>query len=94
MPIQKRSKQKNGLLAATGGHAKSGETSIQAIQTEVPWRGKRGHEMGRNWYVYVALQPIQRLEEVYISKHRQHQAWDAGAILLKLRRERKQENRN
>ena len=36
MPIQKRSKQKNGLLAATGGHAKSGETSIQAIQTEVP----------------------------------------------------------
>ena len=33
--IQKRSKQKNGLLAATGGHAKSGETSIQAIQTEV-----------------------------------------------------------
>lgn len=33
--IQKRSKQKNGLLAATGGHAKTGETSIQAIQTEV-----------------------------------------------------------
>ena len=33
--IQKRSKQKNGLLAATGGHAKAGETSIQAIQTEV-----------------------------------------------------------
>lgn len=33
--IQKRSKEKNGLLAATGGHAKAGETSIQAIQTEV-----------------------------------------------------------
>lgn len=33
--IQRRSKEKNGLLAATGGHAKTGETSIQAIQTEV-----------------------------------------------------------
>ncbi len=33
--IQKRSKAKNGLYATTGGHAKSGETSLQAIQSEV-----------------------------------------------------------
>lgn len=33
--IQKRSKAKNGLYATTGGHAKSGETSLQAICSEV-----------------------------------------------------------
>ena len=33
--IQKRSKQKGGRFAFTGGHAKTGENSIQAIITEV-----------------------------------------------------------
>ena len=33
--IQKRSKNKNGLYATTGGHPKSGETSLQGILTEV-----------------------------------------------------------
>ena len=33
--IQKRSKEKNGLYATTGGHPKSGESSIEGIITEV-----------------------------------------------------------
>ena len=33
--IQKRSLQKDGLWATTGGHPKSGETSIEGIITEV-----------------------------------------------------------
>lgn len=33
--IQKRSKQKDGKYASTGGHPKSGETSIQGIITEI-----------------------------------------------------------
>lgn len=33
--IQKRSERKNGKYAATGGHAKSGENSIQGIISEV-----------------------------------------------------------
>ena len=33
--IQKRSKIKNGKYASTGGHPKSGETSIQGIITEI-----------------------------------------------------------
>ena len=33
--IQKRSELKNGKYATTGGHAKSGETSLQGIITEV-----------------------------------------------------------
>ena len=33
--IQKRSKPKNGKYATTGGHPKSGESSIQGILTEV-----------------------------------------------------------
>ena len=33
--IQKRSEEKNGLYATTGGHPKSGENSIQGIITEV-----------------------------------------------------------
>ncbi len=33
--IQKRSKRKNGKYASTGGHPKSGETSLQGIVTEV-----------------------------------------------------------
>lgn len=33
--IQKRSKIKNGKYATTGGHPKSGESSIQGILTEV-----------------------------------------------------------
>lgn len=33
--IQKRSKRKNGKYATTGGHPKSGESSIQGIITEV-----------------------------------------------------------
>ncbi len=33
--IQKRSKIKNGKFATTGGHAKSGESSLQGIITEV-----------------------------------------------------------
>ena len=33
--IQKRSERKNGKYATTGGHPKSGESSIQGILTEV-----------------------------------------------------------
>ena len=33
--IQKRSKNKNGKYALTGGHPKSGETSIQGMCTEI-----------------------------------------------------------
>jgi 8-oxo-dGTP pyrophosphatase MutT (NUDIX family) len=33
--IQKRSEAKNGLYATTGGHPKSGESSIQGVITEV-----------------------------------------------------------
>ncbi len=33
--IQKRSPQKDGKYASTGGHAKTGETSMQAIITEI-----------------------------------------------------------
>ena len=33
--IQKRSLQKNGKYASTGGHVKSGETSIQGIISEI-----------------------------------------------------------
>ena len=33
--IQKRSEKKNGLFATTGGHPKSGETSLQGLLTEV-----------------------------------------------------------
>ena len=33
--IQKRSKRKNGLFATTGGHPKSGESSVEGIITEV-----------------------------------------------------------
>ena len=33
--IQKRSKKKNGKYATTGGHPKSGESSIQGILNEV-----------------------------------------------------------
>lgn len=33
--IQKRSKEKNGLYATTGGHPKTGEDSVQGIITEV-----------------------------------------------------------
>ncbi len=32
--IQKRSKRKNGLYATTGGHPKSGESSLEGIVTE------------------------------------------------------------
>lgn len=33
--IQKRSIQKDGMYASTGGHAKTGESSIQAMITEI-----------------------------------------------------------
>ena len=33
--IQKRSKEKNGLYGATGGHCKTGETGLQGAITEV-----------------------------------------------------------
>ena len=33
--FQKRSKRKNGLWASTGGHPKSGETSLSGIITEI-----------------------------------------------------------
>lgn len=33
--IQKRSKQKGGIYASTGGHPKSGESSIQGMITEI-----------------------------------------------------------
>lgn len=33
--IQKRSKQKDGKYASTGGHAKTGENSIQGMTTEI-----------------------------------------------------------
>ena len=33
--IQKRSERKNGKFATTGGHPKSGESSIEGILTEV-----------------------------------------------------------
>ena len=33
--IQKRSIQKDGMYGSTGGHAKTGESSIQAIMTEI-----------------------------------------------------------
>lgn len=33
--IQKRSVQKHGKYGSTGGHAKTGETSIQAMMTEI-----------------------------------------------------------
>lgn len=33
--IQKRSVQKDGKYGSTGGHAKTGETSIQAMMTEI-----------------------------------------------------------
>lgn len=33
--IQKRSKEKNGKYALTGGHPKSGETSLQGMITEI-----------------------------------------------------------
>ena len=33
--IQKRSKKKDGLWATTGGHPKSGESSLNGIITEV-----------------------------------------------------------
>lgn len=33
--IQKRSQQKDGKYASTGGHAKAGETSVQAMITEI-----------------------------------------------------------
>lgn len=33
--VQKRSKQKNGKFASTGGHAKTGENSIEAIISEI-----------------------------------------------------------
>lgn len=33
--IQKRSIQKNGKYASTGGHAKTGESSIEAMMTEI-----------------------------------------------------------
>ena len=33
--IQKRSKEKDGLYGATGGHPKAGETSLQGIITEI-----------------------------------------------------------
>ena len=33
--IQKRSKQKDGKFGSTGGHAKSGESSIQRMLTEI-----------------------------------------------------------
>lgn len=33
--VQKRSKQKDGKFASTGGHAKTGENSIEAIISEI-----------------------------------------------------------
>ena len=33
--IQKRSERKNGLYATTGGHPKSGESSLEGIVTEI-----------------------------------------------------------
>ena len=33
--IQKRSERKNGLYATTGGHPKSGESSVEGIVTEI-----------------------------------------------------------
>ena len=33
--IQKRAPEKNGKYASTGGHAKTGETSLQAMVTEI-----------------------------------------------------------
>ena len=33
--IQKRSKQRNGLYATTGGHPKAGQTSLQGIVAEI-----------------------------------------------------------
>ena len=33
--IQKRSKQRNGMYATTGGHPKAGQTSLQGIVTEI-----------------------------------------------------------
>ena len=33
--IQKRSEIKNGKYASTGGHAKTGQTSIEAISSEI-----------------------------------------------------------
>ena len=38
--IQKRSIQKDGMYGSTGGHAKTGESSIQAMMTEI--REERG----------------------------------------------------
>lgn len=38
--IQKRSIQKDGMYGSTGGHAKAGESSIQAIKSEI------GEEIG------------------------------------------------
>lgn len=42
--VQKRSVQKNGKYGFTGGHAKTGENSIQAIITEI------GEEIGISVY--------------------------------------------
>ena len=42
--VQKRSAQKNGKYGFTGGHAKTGENSIQAIITEI------GEEIGISVY--------------------------------------------
>ena len=44
--IQKRSKIKNGTYATTGGHPKSGESSIQGIITEV--KEEIGIELDKN----------------------------------------------
>ena len=80
--IQKRSEIKNGKYATTGGHPKSGETSLQGIVTEVKeeigldikpedvqlYYGGRSDEEQVFWDDYYIKLDIPNIEELKLQK--------------------------
>ena len=80
--IQKRSERKNGKYATTGGHPKSGESSIQGILTEVEeeiglkidpsklqlYFSGKSEEQGVFWDDYYIKMEIDDIEKLKLQK--------------------------
>ena len=80
--IQKRSEEKNGKYATTGGHCKTGESSIQGIITEIKeelgldinedelqlYHGGKSKEERIFWDDYYIKMDIQNIEKLELQK--------------------------
>jgi len=80
--IQKRSERKNGKFATTGGHPKSGESSLQGIITEVKeeigldikpedlqlYFSGISYEAQRIWDAYYMKMDIENIEELKLQE--------------------------